>query len=85
MVVRVGGHVSSVRSPLSCVADATGSLPAWTDILALFCDMATNSNPGLTQFRQLIDGLNVFIHAHRLPKDHSRVTQTAQPPTGSSG
>ncbi len=28
-------------------------------VLALFCDMATNSNPGLTQFRQLLDGLNL--------------------------
>ena len=44
----------------------------WTYVLALFCDMATNSNPGLTQFRQLLDGLNYFIRAHRLPKDMAR-------------
>ena len=41
----------------------------WTYILALFCDMATNSNPGVTQFRQLIDGLNGFIATHRVPKE----------------
>ena len=39
----------------------------WTYVLALFCDMATNSNPGLTQFRQLLDGLNNFIVTHELP------------------
>ena len=44
----------------------------WTYVLALFCDMATNSNPGLTQFHQLLDGLNQFIHTHRLPKGMAR-------------
>ena len=32
-----------------------------TAVLAAFCDVATNSNPGLTAFRQDIDGLNLFI------------------------
>ena len=41
-------------------------------VLALFCDMATNSNPGLTQFRQYLDGLNSFITQHRMPKDMAR-------------
>ena len=34
----------------------------WTRVLAMFCDIATNSSPGLTAFRQQLDGLNEFIH-----------------------
>jgi hypothetical protein len=27
-------------------------------VLAMFCDVAANSNPGLTYFNQLLDGMN---------------------------
>ena len=54
-----------------CVLVVCGAL-LWTYVLALFCDMATNSNPGLTQFRQLLDGLNLFIRTHQLPKEMAR-------------
>ena len=33
------------------------------------CDVATNSNPGLTHFRQQLDGLNEFIVTHNLPPE----------------
>ena len=39
----------------------------WTYVLALFCDMATNANPALTDFRQRLDGLNQFISINSLP------------------
>ena len=39
----------------------------WTWVLALFCDVATNSNPVLTAFRQQLDGLNLFIAINQLP------------------
>ena len=33
----------------------------WTQVLALFCDVATNSNPAETLFRQTLDDLNTFV------------------------
>ena len=41
----------------------------WTRVLAMFCDVATNSNPGLTHFHQQLDGLNDFITTNNLPKE----------------
>ena len=41
----------------------------WTAVLAAFCDVATNSNPALTEFRQNLDSLNLFISINELPKD----------------
>ena len=41
----------------------------WTRVLATFCDVATNSRPGLTYFHQQLDGLNEFIFTNRLPKE----------------
>lgn len=41
----------------------------WTTVLAAFCDVATNSNPALTAFRQNLDGLNLFISINALPRD----------------
>ena len=41
----------------------------WTRVLATFCDVATNSRPGLTHFHQQLDGLNEFIATNRLPKE----------------
>ena len=58
---------SDAETIVVCAMVLCGAL-LWTYVLALFCDMATNSNPGLTQFRQLLDGLNIFINAHRLPR-----------------
>ena len=57
---------SDAETVVVCIMVLCGAL-LWTYVLALFCDMATNSNPGLTQFRQLLDGLNIFIQKHRLP------------------
>jgi hypothetical protein len=41
----------------------------WTTVLALFCDVATNSNPAMTLLRQRLDGLNLLISIHELPAD----------------
>ena len=41
----------------------------WTLILAAFCDVATNSNAALIRFRQQLDGLNLLISMHSLPKN----------------
>ena len=41
----------------------------WTRVLALFCDIAVNSSPGLTAFRQTLDSINDFVGHHALPKD----------------
>ena len=41
----------------------------WTQVLALFCDIATNSNPALIAFRQQLDTLNEFISLNQLPGD----------------
>lgn len=62
---------SDVETLIVCLMVICGAL-LWTYVLALFCDMATNSNPGLTQFRQLLDGLNAYITTHRLPKEMAR-------------
>lgn len=34
--------------------------------------MATNANPGHTEFRQLLDGLNDYITTHEIPADIAR-------------
>lgn len=44
----------------------------WTQVLALFCDIASNSHPGLTEFRQQLDGLNELIRTNNLPSDMAR-------------
>ena len=44
----------------------------WTYVLAVFCDVATNANPGLTHFNQQLDGLNEFIKTNELPKEMGR-------------
>ena len=44
----------------------------WTRVLAMFCDVATNSNPGLTYFNQQLDGLNEFIKTNEVPKEMAR-------------
>ena len=40
----------------------------WTQILALFCDVATNSDPGAVRFRQTVDEMNSYLEMHRLPQ-----------------
>ena len=59
----------------------------WTRVLAKFCDVATNSDPGLTEFRQGLDGLNDFIRENNLPKEMGRrmrecVPHAFAPPCG---
>jgi len=44
----------------------------WTRVLAMFCDVAANSNPGLTYFNQLLDGMNEYIETNNLPRDMGR-------------
>ena len=41
----------------------------WTIILAKFCDVATNSDPALTKFRQKLEDLNRFIELEHVPKE----------------
>ena len=41
----------------------------WTQILALFCDVVTNSDPAGVRFRQVLDELNAFLDAHELPNN----------------
>ena len=41
----------------------------WTQVLAMFCDVATNADPGLIEFRQHLDRLNSFIQANNLPRE----------------
>ena len=39
----------------------------WTSVLARFCEVATNSNPGLTHFLQSLDDINHFSRINYLP------------------
>lgn len=39
----------------------------WTQVLALFCDVATNANPAIVEFRQHLDSLNRFISMSNVP------------------
>lgn len=39
----------------------------WTQILAMFCDVATNGDPGMTLFRQTLDDMNSFIRDYDIP------------------
>jgi len=41
----------------------------WTQILADFCDVATNGDPAGLRFRQTLDEINLFISLHGLPQD----------------
>ena len=59
---------SDAETLVATVLVVVGSF-IWTMVLAAFCDVATNSNPGLTAFRQDIDGLNLFISINALPRD----------------
>jgi len=40
----------------------------WTQVLAMFCDVATNANPALVEFRQHLDALNAYIQMYNLPR-----------------
>ena len=41
----------------------------WTQVLAAFCDMATNADPGAIEYRQLVDEVNRFCHQEKLPQE----------------
>jgi len=41
----------------------------WTQILADFCDVASNGDPAGVRFRQLLDELNSFCSLHYIPHD----------------
>lgn len=41
----------------------------WTTVLARFCEVATNSNPGLTHFRQSLDDINDYSRVNNLPDE----------------
>ena len=48
----------------------------WAYVLSQFCDMATNSSPGNTEFKQLLDGLNEYLAAHYIPPSmHHRLRE----------
>lgn len=38
----------------------------WTQVLASFCDVATNADPQALHFRQTLDDMNAFLSAHCL-------------------
>jgi len=40
----------------------------WTDVLASFCDIATNADPLQTSYNQTMDDLNVFMSQRFLPR-----------------
>jgi len=40
----------------------------WTDVLASFCDIATNSDPAETEYNQTLDDLNRFMAQCALPR-----------------
>ena len=44
----------------------------WTRVLAMFCEVATNGDPGFTYFRQSLDGLNHFIDTNGVPAEMAR-------------
>ena len=62
---------SEAETMLVLVLMLLGAL-LWTYLLALFCDMATNGEPGMTHFKQLLDSLNRHANAHQLPKEMAR-------------
>jgi hypothetical protein len=62
---------SEAETMLVLVLMLVGAL-LWTYLLALFCDMATNGEPGMTHFKQLLDSLNRHANAHQLPKEMAR-------------
>jgi len=39
----------------------------WTTVLATFCEVITHANPELSEFQQMMDELNIFMHNHQLP------------------
>ena len=59
----------SVRSDAETVVvlmlNIIGAL-IWTQVLALFCDVATNAHPGMALFRQTLDDLNNFIDTNNV-------------------
>ena len=72
------GHFPSGKSdPETLIITILNVLGAfiWTWVLALFCDVAMNANPGLTAFRQQLDALNFFIRINHLPKARSNDTK----------
>jgi len=40
----------------------------WTQILADFCDVASNGDPAGVRYHQTLDELNLFISSHHIPK-----------------
>jgi len=48
----------------------------WTLILASFCDVATNGNAALIRFRHQLDGLNMLIAMHGLPRELAHKART---------
>ena len=57
---------SHVETAIVCIFVISGAL-IWTNILALFCDVATNSHPGMVLYRQTVDELNSFIESNEVP------------------
>ena len=38
----------------------------------MFCDVATNADPGVIEFRQRLDSMNSYIHTNNLPAGMAR-------------
>ena len=54
-----------VETAIVCIFVISGAL-IWTNILARFCDVATNSHPGMVLYRQTVDELS-FIESNEVP------------------
>lgn len=68
-------HRSHVETAMVCLLVIVGAA-LWTQVLALFCDVATNSHPGEVGFRQTLDDLNSFIDVNHLePKLGERLRE----------
>ena len=62
---------SDAETVLVCILVVLGAF-LWTLVLASFCDVATNSTPALTVFRQRLDGLNLYIEINDIQPDLAR-------------
>lgn len=64
--------VSDVETLIVTILVVLGAF-VWTRVLALFCDIATNSSPGLTAFRQQLDCLNEVSAHSTLRSGHNEM------------
>ena len=54
-----------------CVWSMLISSVAWAYVIASFCSVLTSLDPASTEFRQMIDHLNIFIASHHITPEMS--------------